>query len=58
MTDGRGYIALAAMIFGKWTPIGAFIACLIFGLGDVHRGEQLDASTISQYLLEHGCHTS
>ncbi|EKE02005.1 MAG: ABC transporter, permease protein, partial [uncultured bacterium] len=43
MTSGKGFIALAAMIFGKWHPVGAMLSSLFFGFCEA---VQIQSSTL------------
>lgn len=53
MTAGRGFIGLAAMIFGRWHPVGAISAALVFGFADSLQVKLaiLDTGIPSEFLL-------
>jgi general nucleoside transport system permease protein len=52
MTVGRGFIALAAVIFGKWRPFPAFAACLLFGFSSGLAQRLQSEANISANLLQ------
>ena len=53
ITNGRGFIALAAVIFGRWHPVGALTAALVFGLAEAIqlKMSNLDTGIPSEFLL-------
>ena len=53
ITNGRGFIALAAVIFGRWKPLGALSAALVFGLAEAVqlKMSNLNTGIPSEFLL-------
>ena len=53
MVSGRGYIALAAVIFGRYTPVGTWLAVLVFGAGEalVYKFQAMSVGVPTQVIL-------
>jgi ABC-type uncharacterized transport system permease subunit len=51
MTAGRGFMALAAMIFGKWKPVPAALACLLFGLAEAAQMRLQGVALFGEFIL-------
>lgn len=53
MTGGRGYLALAAIIVGRWMPFGSIVACVVFGAAEAfHLSLQMTNIRISSYVVQ------
>jgi ABC-type uncharacterized transport system permease subunit len=53
MTSGRGYLALAAIIVGRWMPFGTLVACLVFGAAEaLYLRVQTIGLPISSYVVQ------
>ena len=52
MTQGKGFIALAAMIFGNWSPIGALLASLLFGFAESASFRVVDSKLVPYQFVK------
>jgi ABC-type uncharacterized transport system permease subunit len=52
MTAGRGFIALAALIFGKWRPVQTMLACLLFGFAEALSIQMQGVARVPVQLLQ------